>query len=219
MGRKKKLSIIIPAYNEGKIIADTFRKLMMTFKGINFEIVIVNDGSTDDTRRVLRNIKSRRLRVINLSRNRGKGYAVRKGLISSKHDEKLVLDADLSVAPIEYFCYDKENFDMLNGRRIYDVRQPLSRLVLRHGFRALTWLATGIYADTQCPFKILRLPPRIYREMTVDGFAYDVELLLIAKSNGYIIINGDVIYNHMKDSKVTLQKSIKMFIDVIHLKR
>lgn len=184
----RRLSIIIPAYNEGKCIGKNIQTVLDQMYKWTVEVVVVNDGSTDNTsNEILKMVSGNRGKVVLLSYspNMGKGYAVRYGLIHSKYRQKLIIDADLSVNPseIEYFNLP-ENYAIYKGQRIQKVSQPLYRIFLGKGFKVLCWICTGMYLDTQSPFWFMNLPRSFYFDLEIDGFAFDVEILLKAKKKG-----------------------------------
>lgn len=190
------LSIIIPAFEEEKRLAKTFIRIVKFFekKGVQFEIIVINDGSRDNTRAVVleHSKKYKQIVLIDNKRNRGKGYSVKKGVEKAKGDLILITDADLST-PIEEFeklnKYICQGYDIVIGsRRIKGsnvrIKQPMYRRVLGRGFG---WLA-GIIAvkglkDTQCGFKLFKsnIAKNAFRLQRIDGFTFDVEILFISK--------------------------------------
>ena len=218
------ISIIIPAYNEGKTIKQNVMKVFeffkQYFKDFDFEIIVVNDGSTDDTLEKLLEIHILPLKVFSNEKNKGKGFAVRQGLLQSKYDTKLLLDADLSVHPDFIFTVPlNTDFDIFQGQRIQVTRQPLRRIFAGKILKLLVYLMTGIFADTQCPFKILRLPQSFYKSLKIDGFSFDVEILYKAKKQGRKIIYGNVDYYNVEDTRVTFRKTISMFFELLRIRK
>lgn len=226
MPRPKNLSIIIPAYNEQDRIIKTLKEIhdSMPFLDINYEIFVVDDGSTDDTKfkiikycsdNMINNVK-----VLWLPTNKGKGYAVRRGLLRSKYKSKLILDADHSVSCYELITLKSKDWKtegIVAGKRYQVIKQPLYRWILGKIWQILVWLRTGIYGDTQAPYKFCRLPDEFYRQLKIDGFAYDVELLAKAKSE-YSLRWTKVLYYDDKNTKVTIPKVARMFLDLVKLK-
>ena len=222
---KLKLSIIIPAYNEQDRIINTLKEIKrkMPVRRFDYEIVVVDDGSTDRTKAVIRKYVAdnyiRNIRLITYDTNKGKGYAVRQGLLKSRYKSKLILDADHSVHCDEILQLKPKDFRMegvIAGTRIQEEAQPLYRRVLGKIWQVLVWLNTGIYGDSQCPFKLCRLPKRFYKELKIDGFAYDVELLWKAKVESRLRWLK-VSYWNNPQTKVTPRKTIKMFFDLLRI--
>lgn len=232
------LSIVIPCYNEGRQIEKTWRILrecLRHYPDDLFEIVFVNDGSTDDTLKQIYKVRDEfynktksnvSVKVRSTKQNYGKGMAVRIGLVSSLFKTIAVLDADLSVPPsclMErkfLFAGEAKRPLLVIGRRNQVVQQPLYRKAAGGAFRLLCKGVTGLnYHDTQCPFKVfVGFPRRFYQELNVDGFCYDVEVIYKAKKAGACIIEAEVEYYNDPNSKVTLRKTITMFFDLLRIR-
>ena len=225
-----RLSIIIPCYNEAFILPKTIEYLeKFCFRHRKLfvcELMFVNDGSRDHTMHILDDYAkgNPNITIISYPFNLGKGYAVRQGLIESKHDIKLILDADLSVKPDEILKHldalkGIEPF-IITGQRVQVIKQPLYRRIAGKCFQMLHMLIFDFdFVDTQCPFKVLyKLPKKFAYELKIEGFAYDCELLYKVKKEGYKIITPNVEYNNEPDSRVTLSKTIKMFFDMFRIK-
>lgn len=222
--------MIIPAYNETERLGRTVKEVhdFLSIRKFEFQITIVNDGSTDKTFQKILSLMSqmKNISVISYENNKGKGYAVRQGLLQAKYKTCVVLDADnsVSITELDYFFEASESYTIFKNPFIYGdreqvVSQPIHRIILGKIFKVLVWMTTGIYADTQCPFKILNIDKQIIKELTIDGFAYDVELFYVLKKHG---INGRsmiVSYINEKGSKVTIKKTIQMGIDLLKIRR
>jgi len=217
------VSIIIPCFNEASRLATTFQKLVEYENGTKhtLQFVFVNDGSTDNTyeaiKWLVKTLESP-TRIISYPKNKGKGFAVKTGLIESDHDHKLVLDADLSISienldkvPI------KDGYYIVKGRRKY-TNLPITRRVLGIGWHGLTRLLTDMTYDSQSPFSFMRLPNAFFKLLTCDGFSFDVEILMLAKKLHYPIEEIDVDYDFHSGSKVTFKKTIAMTKELLKLK-
>jgi glycosyltransferase involved in cell wall biosynthesis len=230
-------SIVIPAYNEAGRIGESLRITLDYLKQSNpeSELIVVNDGSTDSTGEIIRNAlataPSVSTRLIEHFPNRGKGFAVRVGLLAASRPIGLFSDADLStpideapklVEPIASGEIDVAIGSRALDRRLIGVHQPWKREQGGRIFNLIVRLATGLpFWDTQCGFKAFRLDvcrPIIEKART-DGFGFDVELLYLAHKAGLRPREIAVRWNHNEGSKVSFfRDSIRMFREVIELR-
>lgn len=238
MSERPLVSIVIPAYNEAARIGDTLRLIAEYASTIPlpFELLVIDDGSSDATAAVarahLRDMPGVRGRLLGYAPNRGKGYAVRYGLLASSAPYALFSDADLST-PIDEL--PKLLDDLMNGdadvtlgsravdRALIGVRQPLRRELGGRAFNLVLRLATGLpFLDTQCGFKAFRM--KVCRPLieagTIDGFGFDIELLYEAHRAGLRMREVPVRWNHREGSKVNfLRDGARMLRDVITVRR
>ena len=176
-----KISVIIPAYNEEKRIVKTIKRISeyMSDKFPDYEIIVVNDGSKDNTVKVVEDLDLEKVRVLNNPGNRGKGYAVRNGMLNSDGDVRLFSDADLAT-PIEeldkFMPYFKEGYDIVIGSRALkesniEKHQPFYRELMGKTFNFLVQRITikGI-KDTQCGFKAFtkEAAKRVFEKSLID---------------------------------------------------
>ena len=191
-----KLSVIIPAYNEEERLPRTLVQMVRFFrqKRTSFEIVVVNDGSTDNSKAIIQEYRKKfeEIILVDYSENRGKGYAVNQGVLKGTGDLFLFSDADLST-PIETYGkllpFINSGYDIVIGsRRIkgadIKIRQPFHRRILGRGFGLLTqFFFLRSIKDSQCGFKLFKsgVAKEAYEKRKVDGFCYDVEVLYVAK--------------------------------------
>ena len=225
------LSVVVPAYQEGRRLPTTLERLA-SYLGRRFtdrfEVLVVDDGSTDGTHE-LTNEHPEAFRTIRLPRNQGKGAAVRAGVLASVGELVLITDADLA-APIEELAKLEEHIEtapVIFGSRalrrdLIRQRQPFYREGLGRIFnRILQLLGVRGIRDTQCGFKLLRgdIARSLFAEMIVDGFAFDVELLLRARRRGLEVAEVPVVWNHVEDSRVhPVKDSLHMLFDVLRLR-
>lgn len=208
------LSVVIPAFNESKTIANTVNVIITYFKekGLNIELLVVDDGSRDNTLDVLKTLDFPELKIIENVTNHGKGYSVRKGVLAAKGDYILFSDADLStpIKESEKFLDEIKNFDIAIGsRRLKNsdikIRQPFYRVALGRVFSFMTSVIvlSGI-KDTQCGFKMFRreVGHEIFKKQRLDKFAFDVEVLFIASLLDYSIKEIPVEWHNNRNSKV-----------------
>ena len=236
MSKNIYLSIIIPAYNEQERLPLTLSKIhsYCNSQSYNYEVLVVDDGSTDNTIRVVTDnplSEAGRLRILKNQRNRGKGYSVKRGVMASKGDYVLFSDADLStpIGEVEkLFSALNERFDIAIGSRSIKgaqikEHQPLYREYMGKFFNRLVRIFAfkGII-DTQCGFKLFKgtLARDIAAQMRVDGFAFDVEMLYLARRSGCRIEEVPIIWVNSPQSKVDpLRDSLKMLLDIISIRR
>ncbi|HEY0481503.1 MAG TPA: dolichyl-phosphate beta-glucosyltransferase [Kofleriaceae bacterium] len=212
------LSIIIPAYNEERRIGATLERVTryLDARGSGYELIVVDDGSRDATRDTVAQVAGDhpRVRLLALPHNAGKGAAVRAGVLASRGRAVLFSDADLST-PIEELerleAALGAGADIAIGSRSapgeVERRQPLLRRLQGRGFhlvvRALGFGVVTAIRDTQCGFKLFRGPVArvLFRELTLTGFAFDVELLELAHKR-FALCEVPVAWTHADGSKV-----------------
>jgi len=178
------LSVIVPVYNESKTIRQILEKINSL--DIDKEIVVVDDGSSDDTGKILREIKYGNLTVIHHATNRGKGAAVRTGLSFSKGEFVIIQDADLEYEPADYFklmeTARSTNADIVLGARF--IRGYKGLMIHRMGNRFLTNMLNFLFGvrlnDCFTCYKLLRRGTINQLDLKADGF--DIEIEIIAKS-------------------------------------
>jgi dolichyl-phosphate beta-glucosyltransferase len=229
-------AIVIPCFNEATRIANTLRQTLDYLRAVSpdSELIVVNDGSTDATSKITREVFSGTeiaTRLLENFPNRGKGAAVRSGLLAAQKPIGLFSDADLST-PLEETPRLIEpiangEIDIAFGSRAIDrsligIRQPRRREQAGRVFNLLVRLATGLpFWDTQCGFKAFRLDVcrPIFETAHIDGFAFDVELLYLAQRAGLRIREIPVRWNHAEGSKVHLiHDSLGMLREIVALR-
>jgi len=228
------LSIIIPAYNEEKRIPLTLKKIseFLKTKDFLYEIIIIDDGSQDATSKIVEEFskdKYNELRLIRLDKNYGKGFAVRKGILVSRGEYILFTDADLST-PIEeldkLLFFIKNGYDIVIGSRGLKQSQLIRRQVwYREKMGKIFNLLVRILIlkgikDTQCGFKIFKteVAKKIFLKTKINRFAFDVEVLFIAKKFNYKIKEVAITWKNRYASKVHIIKdSIIMLMDILRI--
>jgi dolichyl-phosphate beta-glucosyltransferase len=229
-------SVVIPAFNEAARIGGTLRLTLayLASHSPSSELIVVNDGSTDATSNVARdaiagaNVEAR---VIDNQPNRGKGAAVRRGLLDAQRPIALFFDADLStpldeipklIDPIANGDVDLAFGSRALNRGLIGHHQPWRREQGGRVFNLLVRLSSGLpFWDTQCGFKAFRMDVcrRIVEAGRSDGFAFDVELLYLAHRSGLRLREIPVRWNHVDGSKMDLLRdSVKMMREVIALR-
>jgi dolichyl-phosphate beta-glucosyltransferase len=225
------ISVVIPAYNEAARLGSTLERAVeyLSSRGLSYELLVVDDGSRDRTVEVAEAFAERGVRVIRHERNRGKGAAIRTGVLASRGAEVLLSDADAST-PIEELekleRWLPEAPVVLGSRAVAgaDVRrhQPFYRELMGKTFnRIIRLLGVRGLNDTQCGFKLLvgEVAREIGTELTIDGFAYDVELVWLARRRGHRVVEVGVIWVDSPDSRVDpIRSSLAMLRDVVRMR-
>lgn len=229
--RKTSLSIVIPAYNEEKRIKSTILALRSYLKSKKYvyEIIVVDDGSTDGTLSVLKEIFLSDLRIITITRS-GKGRAVKEGVLSAVYEYVFFMDADLSTKPgeiesfIEIFKKEPGVSAVIGSRYLPEnalIIQPQFRNLIGRTFSFVKSKLLGInFYDSQCGFKAFRLEAakKIFSKSVVKGFSFDVEILYIALLKGFKVKEVSVDWRHRPGGHVNiLADSLPMLIELVHI--
>ena len=240
MDYKYKFSIIIPAYNEKNRILTTFKNIYNYFKGQNFEIILVDDGSKDNTSSLIEYEKNKigdNISIIKYNKNKGKGYAIKKGIEKAQGEYILFTDADNST-PIEEFekllNEIKKGFDIAIGSRYLKnsdikIKQSILRILIgRLGNLLIQFFLIKGIKDTQCGFKLFKnsVAKEIFAKLTINGWGFDMEVLSIAQILKYKIKEVPVSWLNSSDSRVrpikdawqTLNELIKIKLNIIRNK-
>lgn len=232
------VSIVIPAFNESQRIAQSLRAIAadVPFNHSAIELLIVDDGSSDDTapvaERELATLPTLRARILRYAHNRGKGYAVRHGLLNACAPIAVFSDADLStpIRELEKLVQPivQDNVDVTFGSRALDramigVRQPWFRELGGRAFNHVLRIATGLpFRDTQCGFKAFRMSVcrPLIEAGSIDGFGFDIELLYEASRAGLRMREVPVRWDHRDGSKVNfLRDGVRMLRDVLTVRK
>lgn len=232
-----KLSIVIPMYNEEKIAAETAQTLVtffdQKFPSGDYEIIFSDDGSRDNCAKAVTSLGLPHVRVVGYSDNRGKGSAVREGVLAAKGDSIVYTDCDLA-----YGC---EAIDQIYQKRLesqasitigsrnlsqdgYEGYTFLRKLMSKCYIKVIALLAGFRYSDSQCGIKCLErtVAHDIFARCTVNGFAFDLEVLILADKLGVSVSEMPVrIINHRQsESKVNpIKDACRMIRDVSRIKK
>lgn len=232
-----KLSIIIPAYNEQDRIVQTLTETLAYLSAQNFsaEVLVVSDGSSDETCRVVENFapaSNVRITCLEYHPNRGKGYAVRYGMCKGTGEVIMFMDADYSV-PIEAV---EDGFKLLeNGCDVAIASRALAASVIQHhqnkareiSARIYTFIQNrylGItYPDTQCGFKLFTRTAahKLFALQRLNSVIYDPEILFLAKRHGFKVGQFPVNWTHQEDSRIqydNIRKSIFVFQELFRIR-
>ncbi len=229
------LSVVIPAYNEARRILPTLARFdeWLSAQGWPYEVLVADDGSTDGTVDLVRAFGADHpaVRVSPQDTNRGKGYALKRGVTETAGAFVLYTDADLPVDPaaLPWFIAPLETggYDLTIASRWVPGAPPPegvppSRAAISTTFRLLMrpFILNGV-ADTQCGFKAFRGPVarHLFPQLTIDRFAFDVELIYLAQRAGYRIKEVPVCIHHAEGSTVhPLRDSLDTLRDLVRIK-
>lgn len=227
---KVDLSVVIPVYNEEKRFYPLLKPVVQYLEEhfANFELIIVNDGSLDQTESVIQKsiTGNKNVKLISYYPNRGKGYAIRQGILSSRGQRVLFMDADLSTPldQIPKILSQLERSDIVIGSRgiaAADIRQkpPLFRRFASFVFDQIKFIMVGLreFKDTQCGFKAFKgdIARSLFAKSKIDRFMFDAEILYMAQKQGLKINEIPVVWSDAPESKVRfLPGLIQMFRDL-----
>jgi dolichyl-phosphate beta-glucosyltransferase len=234
-GVRRSLSVVIPAYNETARLPSTIRAIHQFLLDRNYdaEILVVDDGSRDATRSEVEQLRRALplLRVLGYEKNRGKGFAVRTGVLGATREAVLFSDADLST-PIgeidRLWPWFDAGYDVViasRSRPSSDVRvhQPFYRENMGRVFNAIvSMLALRGIRDTQCGFKLFRRETAVglFSKLKTNGFAFDVEILVRARDERKKIAEVGVHWVNSPDSRVhAVKDSARMLLELLRMRR
>lgn len=223
------LSVVIPAYNEELRLPRTLRSVDEYLKkqSYEYEIIVVDGGSTDRTSEIVRSL-AREIQNLKLvqTENKGKGYAVKQGMNQAQGEYRVFMDADNSttVDHVERMWPEFEKgYDVVIGSRdikgaVIAVEQPLWRKTLGNIFNIIVQIMSGLWGvwDTQCGFKGFTKKASfvLFQKSVIEGWAFDVELLMIARTSRFKIQEVPVTWKNDAESKVRFSGMVKMLFEV-----
>ncbi|MDI6820742.1 MAG: glycosyltransferase family 2 protein [Patescibacteria group bacterium] len=227
------LSVIIPTYNEAKSLPLTLIDVDRHLSQVEYssEIIVVNDGSVDETREIAERFSHliKNLQLIDNNENHGKGYVVRKGMLAARGNFRIFMDADNSTSVGHFdkaFPYLREGYDVVIGSRALkgsklEPPQPLfKRLLGKMGNLYVRLIGLRGFHDTQCGFKCFseEAAEKIFKLAQIDHWAFDVEILFLAKSLGLKIKEIPVVWVNNIHSQVSFMGYFQTLIDVAKIK-
>ncbi|MGA3103121.1 MAG: dolichyl-phosphate beta-glucosyltransferase [Terriglobales bacterium] len=227
-------SFVIPAYNESSRIRPTLDALLRYTQEQSWdvEILVVNDGSTDDTAQVVREYGKQHPQILLVENpgNRGKGYSVRNGMLHARGDVCLFTDADLSSPMTEapkLFAAIAQGADIAIGSRwlrteLQTERQPLYRQAFGRIFNLALRIILGLrFADTQCGFKAFRrdAAQQIFPLQKIERWGFDPEILFLARRAGLKTEEVPVVWAHSEGTRLNpLRDGLRMFVEVLRIR-
>ena len=216
MSRRPSLSVVIPAWNEERGISSTVEQVgdWLARDGRDFEVIVVDNASTDRTVDRLRPLLSDRVRLIENEVNRGKGYSVRRGMLAARGDLRLHCDADCapSLVSLPKMIELIEAADVVTGSRLAEGahvrRQPLRRRIVGRTFVQLCRLVLREPTrDLFCGFKLWRADAAVasYGRLSLEGWVYDAELFAMARALGYRIRETGIVWTDREGSRLSMR--------------
>ncbi len=232
---KPYLSVIIPAYNEEHRISATLFDMdkYLSRQNYQYEIIVVSDGSTDNTASVVGNLKDQiqNLKLIDNKKNCGKGCVVKQGMLEAQGDYRLFMDADNSttINHLEKFWpYTQEGYDVVigsieaEGAKIHEEAAWYRRFLGRIS-KYIIRIIAGLWKihDSQRGFKLFsaRAASSIFSKQTIMRWGFDIEILVLAKKMRFKVKEVPVNWSNPGESKVTLKSYIKTFQELLRIRR
>ncbi|MCB9802585.1 glycosyltransferase family 2 protein [Candidatus Nomurabacteria bacterium] len=221
------ISVVIPAFNEEKVILQTLTevKFFLLKNYQSFEIIVVDDKSTDRTLDLLENFSE--IKLLKNQKNHGKGYSVAKGVKAAKGEWILFMDADNStkIKELNNFKPDLEENDLLiasravAGAKIIDSQAKWKVIFGRLGNKLIQILLLPGIQDTQCGFKLFRSELKgIFEQLTIEDWGFDFELLFLARKKNFKIKELPVEWLNNQDSKVKFSTYFKTILQVLKVR-
>lgn len=227
------LSVVVPAYNEAAGIAATIEQIgrSLDADGRDWELLVVDNASTDDTPAVLEPLLSDRVRVLRNDANRGKGYSVRRGMLAAQGELRLHCDADCaaSLASLHaMLAVIEEGADVVAGSRLapgasIGRRQPLRRRIVGRSFVDLCRLVLREPTrDLFCGFKLWRAPvaEAAYGRTRLDGWTFDAETLAMARALGFDVRELGVVWSDRPGSRLSMARVlVPVVLELVRARR
>ena len=209
------LSVVIPAYNEERRLPETLAAVReyLSRQSYSWEVIVADDGSEDGTAKFVKEAAETAPHVALVSLpHRGKGSAVKHGMLAARGEYRFLCDADLSM-PVEHLARllprDAHATDIVIGSReaagARRIGEPRRRWLMGRVFNVMTRaLATPRIADTQCGFKVFgaQAAQTLFQLQTLDGFAFDAEVLFLARKRGFTVAEVGIDWHYRAESKV-----------------
>ena len=222
------ISIVVPAYNEGKRIRPFLTELVKFAKKGSYELIIVDDGSLDDTVSIVKEITKgmKRSKVLSYAPNMGKGYAVKTGVLAATGEYVIFIDADGSIAPSEISEMEKmlKKYDVVVGDRssvLSNIQQPSIRKFLGVFFnKYMNFLFRVDVTDFLCGFKGFRreVGRELFKDLKSNRWIFDAEIFYKTRKDKYSLYKLPIEWVHKPDTKIKPLDPLKMFFDALILR-
>ncbi|MBI4294871.1 MAG: glycosyltransferase family 2 protein [Chloroflexi bacterium] len=226
------LSVVIPAYNEERRIVASLRQVLDYLAGQSYhsEVLVVDDGSSDSTAaQVAKLVAGSRILSLLREQHRGKGHAVKAGMLAARGQYRFLCDADLSM-PVEQLARflppQLQDYDIAIGSReaagARRIGEPRPRHLMGRVFNLMVrWLAVPGISDTQCGFKCFRdqAAQVLFPRQSLDGFGFDVEVLFLARKRRMKLVEVPIDWYYRSESKVRpFRHSLSMLNEVLRVR-
>lgn len=224
----KLLSLVVPAYKQEKTITKDLERLSKVLSTLpcRYEIILVVDGFLDKTYENAKSIKNKKIRIYGYKKNKGKGFAIKYGVLKAKGDIIGFIDAGMDLDPVEIpmmiNIMDWNQADIVIGSKLHPdskVRYPFSRKILSWGYRTLTQVLFGFKVkDTQVGLKFFKKKAArdVFPRILVKSFAFDVEVLAVARGLGYTkIYEGPIELDFSGVSSITATSLWKIILHIL----
>lgn len=229
-----KLSVIVPAYNEESRLKEGFNHYYSYLSKLDYawELIFVNDGSTDRTLQILEKLAKKKLdiKIITYSKNRGKGFAIVVGVRASKGQYVLFTDIDHSV-PIEtietfYDYFDNGYSVVIGSRRVYGAKIMIRQNLLRESMgRVFTFLVRFFInwkiRDATCGFKAFerKVAKKLFQKLLIYDWAFDAEILYLCKKYQIKLAQAPVRWSDVRGTKVSLKRDVlRSFVGLLKIR-
>lgn len=232
------LTVVMPAYNEEALIQTNLLHAAEEIARFapDYQIIAVNDGSTDRTGKEIKAAckKNNRIHMISYNRNRGKGYAIKQGIMAANSEYTAFLDSDLELPPYLLADYlselKRQNADIVIGSKMHKdskLEYPFIRRVMSYGYYILLRILFHLkLKDTQTGIKLFRtevIQP-VMQQIQTERFSFDIEMLAIASYQGYKIIEMPIELKFSRkkqgsQSKISVKQIFAMFLDTLKIKK
>ncbi len=221
------LTVVIPAFNEERVIASTLREVLgyLSKRFSSYEVIVVDDGSRDRTAAAVSVFKN--VKLLRSQKNRGKGHAVKMGVLASAGDYILYMDADnsTSITELDHFMGEIRNYDLVMGSRalatsVVAVSQnPFKKALGRLGNFVIRLLLGLPFSDTQCGFKLFRARlAALFRKQKIERWGFDFEFIFLAHRGGFRIHESPVRWANHVDSRVTPASYIASLVELLKVR-
>ena len=224
-----KISIIIPAYNEEKRILRTLIQIREYIKKRkeDFEIIVIDDGSMDNTAKIVENFNLK-ITILRNGKNKGKGYSLKRGMLASKGDVTLFMDADSStkIEELDKFFIHLDDYDILIGSRaISDSSVIVPQGFIRRNIGSLAHKLIQLILkvevhDTMCGFKMYNKKSRqfLFKKQINKGYGFDYEIIFLAKKFNFKIKEIPIVWKNDFQSRVTIRGYLKSFGELFSIR-
>ena len=230
--KNKKLSIVVPIFNEEIRLKKNLIKIRNFIKNRNIEVILINDGSTDRSKKIIEEFikKNKKIKIISLNNNLGKGGALKYGILKINNKFILTMDLDLSVNISQVYDWFKQKYVQTNCTVYFGSRNHEKSIIQYKLYRKLIGVTLNLITkfllnikikDTQCGYKLYlnNSAKFLFSRITRTGYEHDIELAIIAQNKNINIKELPVKWKHKNGSKVNvITDSIKFLVGIIKLK-